>query len=91
MALFAIALTQPSQPVADLIQTHYPRYFEYSPTLYLVETDALAQDVAINVGIKGDSRVPDASGFVLKSQEFSYSGYTTRALWEWFKDVEKHP
>ena len=89
MAVFAIALVKNNPAVTSLIQANYPGCYEHSPTLYLVEEDALAETVAITVGIKGEARVSDASGFVLKLQEFSYSGYTTRSLWDWLKDAEK--
>lgn len=49
----------------------------------------LTQNLATLVGIKGDDRIADASGFVVKLEEFSYAGYTTRALWEWLKGMEK--
>ena len=89
MAVFAIALSQPNQSVSSLITTHYPECYKYSETLYLVQTDALAENVATNVGIKGEDRVSDASGFVIKLQEFSYAGYTTRSLWDWLREAEK--
>ena len=89
MAVFSIALIQPNPAVTRLIRTNYPGHYEYNPTLYLVEADALAETVAINAGIKGDDRVIDASGFVFKLQDFSYSGYTARSLWDWLKDAEK--
>ena len=89
MAVFAIALIQPNQEVIRLINSKYPGRYEYNSTLYLIEADALAEAVAVNVGIKGENRVTDASGFVIKLEEFSYSGYTTRSLWDWFKSVEK--
>ena len=89
MAVFAIALIQPNQAVARLVKNKYPECYEYSPTLYMVEADAIAEAVAMTVGIKGDNRIEDASGFVIKLEEFSYSGYTARSLWDWLKSVER--
>ena len=91
MAIFAVILIEPNEEVTRLVQAKYPRSYEYSPTLYLIETDALAETVAVSVGIKGENRVEEASGFVLKLEEFSYSGYTARSLWDWLKSVEKRP
>ena len=90
MDVFAIALAHPNPSVVDLIRTNFPKHYEYNPTLYFVQADDLAETVAIKVGIKGDDRVSDASGFVIKLQEFSYSGCTTRSLWDWLKDAEKY-
>ena len=87
--VFAIALIQPNPSVTNLIRTNFPKHYEYNQTLYFVQADDLAETVAIKVGIKGDDRVSDASGFVIKLQEFSYSGYTARSLWDWLKDAEK--
>ena len=91
MAVFAIALTQPqpNQEVIELIKSEYPGHYEYNSTLYLIEDDTLAETVAVKVRIKGDDRIADASGFVLKLEDFSYSGYTTRSLWDWLKSVER--
>lgn len=92
MAVFVIALIEPNQQVARLIESKYPGAYEYSPTLYLVSTDALAETVAIAVGIKGgkgEERIQDVSGFVVKLEEYSYSGYTSRTLWDWLKSVER--
>ena len=89
MTVFAIALIEPHPGVAKLIETNYPKYYEYSPTLYFVAADALAETVAAKVGIKGGGRVQEVSGFVIKLEEFSYSGYTSRSLWDWLKSVEK--
>ena len=89
MEVFAIALFQPNSLVTESIQTSFPKHYEYNQTLYFVQADDLAETVAIKVGIKGDARVENSSGFVIKLQEFSYSGYTRRSLWDWLKDAEK--
>ena len=88
-AVFAIALDSPNQEVDSLVSINCPGFFKYSPTLYLVVADGLAETVAINVGIKGEERVSDALGFVIKLEEFSYSGYTSRSLWEWLREADK--
>ena len=89
MTVYAIALLEPNEAVSRKVGENYPGHYEYSPTLFLVESDVLAENVATDVGIKGENRIKDASGFVIKLEEFSYSGYTSRSLWEWLRKVEK--
>ncbi len=89
MAVYAIVLISPHEEVKRRIVQHFPGNYEYNPTFFLVESDMLTQNLATLVGIKGDDRIADASGFVVKLEEFSYAGYTTRALWEWLKGMEK--
>ena len=87
MSVFAIALLKPHSGVAGKIRENHLKHYEYSSTLFLVEADVLAEGLAISAGIKGANRFQDASGFVIKLEEFSYSGYTSRALWEWLREV----
>ena len=89
MAIFAIVLFEPHVKVRDQIKLKYPGHLEYSPTFFLIESDKLTADVANEVCIKGDNRFEGSSGFVLKLEEFTYSGYTARSLWEWFGEAEK--
>ena len=88
-SIFAISLSSPNDTVNRLISEKYPDSFEYNPTLYLVVDDCLAEAVATKVCIKGKDRISGASGFVIKLEEFSYSGYTMRSLWDWLKQAEK--
>ncbi len=89
MSVYAIVLLEPNSEVAGQIRKNFPGYYQYNPTLFLVEADTLAENVATSAGIKGDKRIQDASGFVIRLEEFSYSGYTSRSLWEWLREVEK--
>lgn len=89
MAIFAIILEEPNTDVRGRIQAQYPGHFEYSQTFFLIESDKLSENIAVEVGIKGDSRFEKSSGFVLKLERYTYSGYTTRSLWEWLGEVEK--
>ena len=89
MSVYAIVLVRSNEEVKSRIHEHFPGYYEYNPTFFLVEADALAEGVAISVGIKGDSQIENVSGFVIKLEEFSYSGYTARSLWEWLKESGK--
>lgn len=89
MPIYAVVLIEPNAEVGGRIRREYPGSFEYTPTFFLLEADALAETVAISVGIKGDDRIEEASGFIIKLEAFSYSGYTSRTLWEWLREAEK--
>ncbi len=89
MSVFAVVLIEPNADVTRRIVGKFPGYLEYTPTFFLLESDLLAEAVAASVGIKGDDRIEEASGFVIKLEEFSYSGYTSRTLWEWLRKAEK--
>lgn len=89
MSVFAIILSEEHEGVRGRIQTQYPGHFPYSPTFFLIEADKLTEDIAIEVGLKGDNRFEESSGFVLKLDPLIYSGYTARSLWEWLGEAEK--
>ena len=84
--IFAVFLDEDKPESRLLLKEHYPGYFELSKNLFLVPSEEIAERVAINSGIKGDSRI--VTGVVFKLNK-SYSGYTTRALWDWLKKVEE--
>ena len=89
MSVYAIVLLEPNGEVKSRISKEFPEHYEYNSTFFLVEADTLAENVAISAGIKGDNRIESASGVVIKLEEFSYAGYTTRSLWEWLKEAAK--
>ena len=85
MAVFAIVLKSPNNSVSDRVERAYPDLFRLSPTFMLVTSNEVAQRVAEKVGVRGDSRASDASGFVVKLAQ-AYSGHTDLGLWDWFKE-----
>lgn len=89
MAIFAVVLMEPDPQVAQLIKDRYPNHHRYNSTFYLISAEGIAQTVAENVGVKGDNRIEDASGFVIRLGAFTYSGYTARSLWDWLTSVEE--
>ena len=82
MPVFAIVLREPNQQVLDRIDAEYPNHFHLSPTFSVVSSNDLTESVAMKAGIKGENQARDASRAVFMLQG-SYSGYTTRSLWEW--------
>ncbi len=88
--VFAIVLLNPNESVKERIIEHYPGSYEYNDTFFLlrVPSPILSQQVAEAVGLKGDDKVEEASGFVIQ-QRSAYSGHTRRDLWEWLASVEE--
>ena len=89
MSVFAIVLKEPDQQVLDRLDAAYPDNFRLSETFALVCSDELTEKVAKKVGLKGKDRIPDGSGAVFRLRG-TYSGYTTRSLWEWLEEHEDH-
>ena len=88
--LFTIILNEPNNEVAERIKTAYPKVFKYTDTCYLVAFDetVITENIAEEVGLKGDDRIQEASGVVFKLNS-AYSGYTKKTLWEWLNSVEE--
>ncbi len=89
MAVFAVALDEANPEVEGRIQQSYPDYYRINDTAFLVQGDTIPETIAIAIGIKGEDRIDGAGGVVIRLYEFSYSGYSRRALWDWFNKVEE--
>lgn len=88
MPVFAVVLNEPNGDVARRVGGKYPNHYKMNDTFFLVQGDGIAQSVSEAVGIKGDDRVEDARGVVFKINH-SYSGFTSRALWDWLGQAEE--
>lgn len=88
MSVFAVVLKEPNLHVEQEIKKEYPKHHKFNDTFYLLESSSIAQDVALSIRIKGDDRIESSSGVVFKLNH-SYSGFTSRGLWDWFKAVEE--
>lgn len=82
MFVHAILLTDHNDEVVSRIKEKYPKCYSVNEGCFLVRCDDLTQDVAVAVGIKGEDQVENAGGVVLKLNG-AYSGFASRALWEW--------
>ena len=82
MSIFAIALSEPNPDAIQRIKGKHPRHYELNDASFLVEGDYLAEDVATEVGIKGENRIETAYGAVFKLNRY-YSGFAAKSLWEW--------
>ena len=74
-----------SSSVKERLQERYDEFYEFSPTCFLVASDALTEDIAKAAGIKGEGGIESATGAVFKIS--GYSGFTSRSLWEWLSKV----
>ena len=89
MRTFSVVLNERDDEVASRIAEAYPDHYQISEVSFLVADDALTDTVATNVGIKGENKVDGARGVVFKLNH-TYSGYTSRSLWDWLEKAEEH-
>ncbi len=87
MIIHAIVLTEANAEVDERIQNKYPKRYRLNDTFYLVRSDNISEEVAINVGIKGDDRVEEVTGAVFKLNG-AYAGYSQTSLWDWLATEE---
>ena len=89
MSAFVVILDEDgiesADQVRDRLKERYGTVYEYMPSVFMVSADELTTDIAKAVGIKGEGAERVASGVVFRIG--GYSGYTDRALWEWFERV----
>lgn len=88
MRIFAIALNEANPDVVERIEGKYPDHYRITDTSFLVADDAIAEKVAMAVGIKGDDRIENARGVVFKLNG-AYSGHSSRSLWDWLAFAEE--
>lgn len=88
MRIFSIVLKNPDESATRRISKAYPDFYKFNDTVFLVGTKDLAETIAENVGIRGDKKLKDVSGAVF-GMNATYSGYTTRSLWEWLSRTEE--
>ena len=88
MAVHMIVLSRPNDAVASRIQETYPDNYKITQTCCLVQSKDITQKIAVTVGIKGENRIDNATGAVFKLNG-AYSGFASRALWEWLDQAEE--
>ena len=89
MTIHAIVLTEPNTEVETRIRDKYTgrEFYKLNDTFYMVRSDGISEEVAVNVGIKGDDRIESATGAVFKLNG-AYAGYAQKSLWEWLSIEE---
>ena len=88
MSVFAVVLNEPNAEIEQRLRERYPNAFSLTDTFHLVQDQTITENITVNIGLKGDDRVEPARGVVFRLNG-SYSGYTTRALWEWLEQAEE--
>ena len=85
--VYLILLYRPNDEVRKRIDNKFPSAYKYTDTSYLVQGSpfVLASNIAEHVGLKGNERIEDSSGVVLKLNR-GYSGYTCPDLWDWLSN-----
>ena len=86
MSMFAIILRETNDEVTKRIREKYPTAYEMTETCFLVQSNFIAENVAVSVGIKGEDRIEEASGVVFRLNG-SYAGFTARSLWDWLEQA----
>lgn len=85
--IFVVTLTVENTEIEERIKEAY-RYYPLSDKCYLVSSDGISEQVANQIGLKGNERIPDALGVVFKLNG-AYSGYASKSIWEWLSDQEE--
>ena len=85
MSVFAVVFTGSDEEIAASVKEHFPDAYRMTDSTFLVCSDLLSSQVAELVGIKGEQR--RFTGAVFKTNH-SYSGFTSRDLWEWLERAE---
>ncbi len=87
--VFVVALDNPaSTKFKERMHESYPTNFQYTDLLFLVQDDNISEVVAKTLGIKVDDDAERLASGVVFRLEGAYSGYTTRALWDWLSITE---
>ena len=86
MSVFAVVFTgqQPiSEAAAQAVYAQFPDAYGLNATTFLVRSDRLSSQIAEQLRIKGEDR--QFVGVVFRVNH-SYSGFTSRDLWEWLDE-----
>lgn len=87
MSVFAVVFTGSAQPDAEKeLWREFPDAYALGNAAFLVRSDLLSSRIAQKLHIKGDER--KYTGVVFKINH-SYSGYTSRDLWEWLDEASE--
>lgn len=91
MSIFVITLDDNASPkLRERIEKFYPepKSFEFSETIFFVQDETIPQAIAKRLGIRiEEDQLRTNTGAVFKL-EGSYSGFTSRALWDWLTLME---
>ena len=90
MSTFVVVLNQEApQAFRNRIKEAYPSSYEYAENVFFLEDDNIPEAVATRLGIKVEDETQRTTTGAVFGLEGSYSGYTTKALWDWLRRAEK--
>ena len=87
MNVFAVVFTGAageSETFERALNAEFPNAYRLTSSAFLVRSDRLSSQIAESIHIKGESR--QFTGVVFKINR-SYSGFTSRDLWEWLDEA----
>ena len=91
MSIFVITLNDNASPeLRERIEQFYPEpnSFEFSGNIFFVQDKNIPQTIAERLGIRvEEDNLRTNNGAVFKL-DGSYSGFTSRALWDWLSLME---
>ena len=89
MRVYAVLLNEPAPDIKEQIEKQYtkPNHYKINDTAFFIQTNKLADDVAQDIGLKGENQGERVFGVVIKLNS-SYSGFNLPALWDWLKVAE---
>lgn len=90
MSIFIVVLNRDApESFEGKINELYPLSYRYADNVFFLEDDNIPEIIANRLGIKvEDDNQRTATGAVF-GLDGSYSGYTTKALWDWLRRIEK--
>lgn len=90
MAIFVVILNQDAPEVfKGKINELYPLNYGYADNIFFIEDDNIPETIANRLGIKVEDENQRTTTGAVFGLDGSYSGYTTKALWDWLGRVKK--
>lgn len=90
MSIFVVVLNQEAPELFEnKINELYPLSYRYADNVFFLEDDNIPETIANRLGIKVEDENQRTANGAVFGLDGSYSGYTTKALWDWLRRVEK--
>lgn len=92
MKLYVIGLSTANKRVENRISEIREaekdfEFFKYSDNIFFIASIKTSDEIAHEIGLKGEHRFENASGVVIRMNG-TYSGFTRRSLWDWLGNVD---
>ncbi len=89
--IYCVILKQGDDDASKTVEEAYPTSHRLSPTVYLIDSEQTAREVAVRLGIRPikDGEQPTlGEGGVVFSINGQYSGFGPKEVWDW---LNTHP